>query len=243
MIIPTIEYDDDWRDTAEGPPFYWLVNPKIVRQLTRLEQKVDNAPSWALVTYKVCLIIRYVILTLIVFISVLLMTHNDWAFSVGITYFYIGGNFFWDVTALGDPVDRSHRRDRLLKKATRIIRTTTADQIPISDGLASFCRKPAERAAMLEQAPEISRLLIEGEIAEAHRLLGLPDRELDPRLRTELQRKVDGIERQIIEHIKQTVTAHQCDDQARQLEAQNEAKARLAGNNRLAELLLRKFDE
>jgi hypothetical protein len=116
----------------------------------------------------------------------------------------------------------------------------------VSWALGHLYDNPETRSVMLKHSSEITRFLVEGEVAEARRLLALPNSELDPVLRNGLNRKIDAVENDIIDLVKQATTARKLaeaeDAQVQALEAQNEAQARKAGNDLHARLLLNDAD-
>ena len=259
MIISVTKerYDAYWEDFDEETSYFWLTNPKVVRQITRLETKVETSSNRAIVMYNMLRAVKYIIIPLMLFIIPLALGGHaqQWILGgvagllcavvfFGITYVLDWANW---VDGYGGPGDDSSRRRRLLRKAARVSgKTKDSDRISVSRTLGHLYDNPETRSVMLKHSSEITRFLVEGEVAEARRLLALPNSELDPVLRNGLNRKIDAVENDIIDLVKQATTARKLaeaeDAQVQALEAQNEAQARKAGNDLHARLLLNDAD-
>ena len=252
MIISVTKerYDAYWQDFRKKTSYYWVTNPKVVRQITRLETKVETSSNRAIVMYNMLRAVKYIIIPLMLFIILLALGGHaqQWIFggvagllsavvSFGITYPFDGANW---VDGYRGPGDDSSRRRRLLRKAARIgSKTKDSDRIPVSRTLGRLYDNPEMRLVMLEHSSEITRLLVEGEVTEARMPLGLPDSEIDSDLRRRLSNKIDVVENNVINLIRETIAARELTQAEK---AQDEALARKAGNNIRAKLLLNETD-
>ena len=61
MIISVTKerYDAYWEDFDEETSYYWVTNPRVVRQITRLETKVEASSDRAIVMYNVLQAVKY----------------------------------------------------------------------------------------------------------------------------------------------------------------------------------------
>ena len=245
MIISVTEerYDAYWGDFREKTSYYWVTNPKVVRQITRLETKVEASSHRAIVMYNMLRAVKYIIIPLMLFIiSLALGGHaQQWILGgvAGLLFavVFFGITYVFDWAGLGDG---SSRRRQLLRKAARIgSKTKDSDRIPVSRTLGHLYDNPEMRLVMLEHSSEITRLLVEGEVTEARMLLGLPDSEIDSDLRRRLSNKIDVVENNVINLIRETIAARELTQAEK---AQDEALARKAGNNIRAKLLLNETD-
>ena len=252
MIISVTEerYDDSLEEFRGETSYYWLTNPKVVRRITRLETKVEASSHRAIVMYNVLQAVKYIIIPLMLFIiSLALGGHaQQWIlggvagllFAVvlfGITYVLDWANW---VDGYGGPGDGSSRRRRLLRKAARVSgKTKDSDRIPVSWALCHLYDNPETRLVMLEHSSEITRLLVEGQVTEAWMLSGLLDSEIDSDLRRRLSNKIDVVENNVINLIRETKATRELTQAEK---AQDEALARKAGNNIRAKLLLNETD-
>ena len=248
MIISVTEerYDAYWGDFREKTSYYWVTNPKVVRQITRLETKVEASSHRAIVMYNMLRAVKYIIIPLMLFIiSLALGGHAQrWILGgvAGVVFFGITYVFDWEnwVDGYGGPGDGSSRRRRLLRKAARIgSKTKDSDRIPVSRTLGHLYDNPEMRLVMLEHSSEITRLLVEGEVTEARMLLGLPDSEIDSDLRRRLSNKIDVVENNVINLIRETIAARELTQAEK---AQDEALVRKTGNDMHAKLLLNETD-
>ena len=248
MIISVTKerYDAYWEDFDEETSYFWLTNPKVVRQITRLETKVETSSHRAIVMYNMLRAVKYIIIPLMLFIiSLALGGHAQrWILGgvAGLVFFGITYVFDWAnwVDGYGGPGDGSSRRRRLLRKAARISsKTKDSDRIPVSQTLGHLYDNPEMRLVMLEYSSEITRLLVEGEVTEAWMLLGLPDSEIDSDLRRRLSNKIGVVENNVINLIRETIAARELTQAEK---AQDEALARKAGNDIRAKLLLNETD-
>ena len=252
MIISVTKerYDAYWEDFDEETSYFWLTNPKVVRQITRLETKVETSSNRAIVMYNMLQAVKYIIIPLMLFIIPLALGGHaqQWILGgvagllcavvfFGITYVLDWANW---VDGYGGPGDDSSRRRRLLRKAARVSgKTKDSDRISVSRTLGHLYDNPEMRLVMLEHSSEITRLLVEGEVTEARMLLGLPDSEIDSDLRRRLSNKIDVVENNVINLIRETIAARELTQAEK---AQDEALARKAGNNIRAKLLLNETD-
>ena len=252
MIISVTKerYDAYWEDFDEETSYYWVTNPRVARRITRLETKVEASSDRAIVMYNVLQAVKYIIIPLMLFIiSLALGGHAQQWIVGGIAGLVFAGVFFgityfldwinW-VDGYGGPGDGSSRRRRLSRKAARIgSKTKDSDRIPVSRTLGHLYDNPETRLVMLEHSSEITRLLVEGEVTEARMLLDLPDSEIDSDLRRRLSNKIDVVENNVINLIRETIAARELTQAEK---AQDEALARKAGNNIRAKLLLNETD-
>ena len=259
MIISVTKerYDACWEDFDEETSYYWVTNPRVARRITRLETKVGASSDRAIVMYNVLQAVKYIIIPLMLFIILLALGGHAQQWIVGgiaglvFAGVFFGITYFLDwinwVDGYGGPGDGSSRRRRLSRKAARIGRKTKdSDRIPVSWALGHLYDNPETRLVMLKHSSEITRLLVEGEVTEARRLLDSPYSELNPTLRSQLNHKIDDVENNIITLVKESVAARKAmgaeDAQALAIEAREEAQARKAGNDLLAKLLLNETD-
>ena len=253
MIISVTKerYDAYWED-FEKTSYYWVTNPKVVRQITRLETKVETLSHRAIVMYNMLRAVKYIIIPLMLFIiSLALGGHAQrWILGgvAGLVFFGITYVFDWAnwVDGYGGPGDGSSRRRRLLRKAARIgSKTKDSDRIPVSWALGHLYDNPEMRSIMLEHSGEITRRLIESEAVEMRKLLALPKEELSPEKRSELRYKIDVIEDDIVSMVKEEAAVRKSTEaeeaEMRNIEAAEAAEARRAGNDLHANLLLRKI--
>ena len=241
MIISVTEerYDAYWGDFREKTSYYWVTNPKVVRQITRLETKVEASSHRAIVMYNMLRAVKYIIIPLMLFIISLALGGHAQRWILG----GVAGVVFFGITYVFDwagPGDGSSRRRQLLRKAARISsKTKDSDRIPVSQTLGHLYDNPEMRLVMLEYSSEITRLLVEGEVTEAWMLLGLPDSEIDSDLRRRLSNKIGVVENNVINLIRETIAARELTQAEK---AQDEALARKAGNDIRAKLLLNETD-
>ena len=260
MIISVTKeyYDAYWGDLEKKASYYWVTNLRAVRRVTLLETRAEASSDRSIVIYNRLQVLKYIVAPLTAFIATLLLfgiSIDSWmpggivGLVLAVTLF--GGTYALDginwADGYGGPGDGSLRKERLLRKAARIShKTKVSDRIPVSWALGHLYDNPETRSVMLKHSSEITRFLVEGEVAEARRLLALPNSELDPVLRNGLNRKIDAVENDIIDLVKQATTARKLaeaeDAQVQALEAQNEAQARKAGNDLHARLLLNDAD-
>ena len=242
MIISVTKerYDAYWDDFDEETSYYWVTNPRVARRITRLETKVGASSDRAIVMYNVLQAVKYIIIPLMLFIILLALGGHAQQWIVGgvaglvsavvffgITYVLDGANW---VDGYGGPGDDSSRRRRLSRKAARIgSKTKDSDRIPVSRTLGHLYDNPEMRLVMLEHSSEITRLLVEGEVTEARMLLGLPDSEIDSDLRRRLSNKIDVVENNVINLIRETIAVRKL-TQAEN--AQDEALVRKASAQR-----------
>ena len=252
MIISVTKerYDAYWEDFDEETSYYWVTNLRVARRITRLETKVGASSDRAIVMYNVLQAVKYIIIPLMLFIILLALGGHAQQWIVGGVAGLVSAGVFFGITyfvdwvnwvdGYGGPGDGSSRRRRLSRKAARIGRKTKdSDRIPVSWALGHLYDNPEMRLVMLEHSSEITRLLVEGEVTEARMLLGLPDSEIDSDLRRRLSNKIDVVENNVINLIRETIAVRKL-TQAEN--AQDEALVRKTGNDMRAKLLLNEAD-
>ena len=255
MIISVTKerYDAYWEDFDEETSYYWVTNPRVVRQITRLETKVEASSDRAIVMYNVLQAVKYIIIPLMLFIIPLALGGHAQQWIVGGVAGLLLAALFFGITYLvdwaywvaerGGPGDGSSRRRRLLRKAARVSgKTKDSDRIPVSWALGHLYDNPETRLVMLEHSSEITRLLVEGEVTEARMLLGLPDSEIDSDLRRRLSNKIDVVENNVINLINLIRETKATRELTQAEKAQDEALVRKTGNDMRAKLLLNETD-
>ena len=265
MIISTSRevYDNYWDDFETVSSHYWVIDPKVARRVTRLQAKAAASSYRAMVIYNISRVLKYIVAPLAVFITTLLLTgintESDvqglnWiaggvlglVFGVSLLFAFMIVDTINFLDGYGGPSSGSFRRERLLRKATRIShKAKVSDRIPVSWALGHLYDNPEMRSIMLEHSGEITRRLIESEAVEMRKLLALPKEELSPEKRSELRYKIDVIEDDIVSMVKEEAAVRKSTEaeeaEMRNIEAAEAAKARRAGNDLHANLLLRKI--